>query len=434
MSDDTGRWGKGKFLSALRFILFLIALDAFFISIHLLSAFKGLSSQWGQNLAVELAHNPFLGLMVGVLVTSVAQSSSATTSMVVALAAGGMFGSDMGDAVRITVPIIMGANIGTSVTNILVSIGHIGQPAEFRRAFAAAMVHDFFNVLSVCVFLPLQIATDFLGKLATFAGSMFEAGGGIKAASPLKMLIKPQVHIIEGFFDHHIVCKTVLAFGIAYGALSLFRLMVKAIVTGRHPNRTTLALAATAAAIYALLEKFGHILASKQVALLILAGFLLFGALAAIVGQSRRLVQSRFEILFHRYIFRSKWASIITGALLTAIVQSSSVTTSIVVPLAGAGILATSQIYFYTLGANLGTTVTAILAALSTANPTAVAVSMAHLLFNIMGISVFFPLSKVPITLAEKFAEASMKRRWLPFAFVLTLFFALPLSLIMIFK
>jgi sodium-dependent phosphate cotransporter len=61
--------------------------------------------------------------------------------------------------VSTAIPVIMGANIGTSVTNTIVSMGHVGNAEEFRRAFAGATIHDMFNWLSVIVFLPLEEIT-----------------------------------------------------------------------------------------------------------------------------------------------------------------------------------------------------------------------------------------------------------------------------------
>ncbi len=86
---------------------------------------------------------------------------------------------------------------------------------------------------------------------------------------------------------------------------------------------------------------------------------------------------------------------------MTLVVQSSSVTTSLIVPLAGAGIVKLKKIFPYTLGANIGTTGTALLAALATGHPIAVTAAFAHLLFNIFGIVIFYPLRFIPIRLAE---------------------------------
>ena len=59
--------------------------------------------------------------------------------------------------VSLAIPIIMGANIGTSVTNTIVSFTQIGDRNEFRRAFAAATVHDMFNWLTVIVLFVVEI-------------------------------------------------------------------------------------------------------------------------------------------------------------------------------------------------------------------------------------------------------------------------------------
>ena len=67
--------------------------------------------------------------------------------------------------VKLAIPIVMGANIGTSVTNTIVSIGQITNKNDFRRAFAGATVHDVFNWLAVAVFLPLEIITGKTNKL-----------------------------------------------------------------------------------------------------------------------------------------------------------------------------------------------------------------------------------------------------------------------------
>ena len=70
--------------------------------------------------------------------------------------------------VTLAIPILMGANIGTSMTNTLVSLAHSGQRSELRRAFAAATVHDMFNWLCVLVMLPVEIGTGSAISLSCF--------------------------------------------------------------------------------------------------------------------------------------------------------------------------------------------------------------------------------------------------------------------------
>ena len=107
--------------------------------------------------------NPLIGLMVGILATTLMQSSSVTTSLIVGLVAA----PDNPLPIANAVPMIMGANIGTTVTNTIVSLAHMGRRDEFVRAFSIATCHDFFNFMTVAVLLPLELATGFLTKTAS---------------------------------------------------------------------------------------------------------------------------------------------------------------------------------------------------------------------------------------------------------------------------
>ena len=70
--------------------------------------------------------------------------------MVVILAGSAAFGpTNDPDVISQVIPIIMGANIGTSITSTIVSLGHIAHLSEYRKAIAAATVHDFFNIFTV---------------------------------------------------------------------------------------------------------------------------------------------------------------------------------------------------------------------------------------------------------------------------------------------
>merc|ERR550514_889487 len=68
--------------------------------------------------------------------------------------------------VKQAISLVMGANIGTSVTSTIVALAQSADKNEFRRAFAAATVHDMFNFLNVLVFLPLEAATGYLYHLS----------------------------------------------------------------------------------------------------------------------------------------------------------------------------------------------------------------------------------------------------------------------------
>lgn len=359
-------------LAALAVLLYL-----FFLSIGTLeAAFKGFGSGFSKGL-FQLTSNEFVGLFIGVLATSLVQSSSTTTSITVALVASGALD------VRHAVPIIMGANIGTSVTNTLVSLGHITRPSEFRRAFAAATVHDFFNILTVILLLPVELATGYLRHVAGFLAGFISRGGGIEFTSPLKAILKPIVKAAEGGLE---------------GPLGS---------VGAH------------------------------VFLLVAGLALLFLSLLAIVKTMRTLMLARLEAFFNRVLGKAAFLGILVGMLATMAVQSSSITTSLLVPLAGAGIATLEVIFPITLGANIGTTITALLAAMAAGGEVradaALAIALAHLLFNITGILLIYPIPRIrriPLTLARRLAEHSCRARRYAFIYVVTVFFIVPLVMI----
>ena len=126
-----------------RALLIVLFLYIFLLSIGMMgAAFKGFGKGFAEVL-LNTTNNSFVGLFIGILATSLVQSSSTTTSIVVGMVASGVL--TLGNAV----PIIMGANIGTTVTNTLVSLGHVTRREEFKRAIAGATVHDFFNIICV---------------------------------------------------------------------------------------------------------------------------------------------------------------------------------------------------------------------------------------------------------------------------------------------
>jgi sodium-dependent phosphate cotransporter len=354
-----------------RLLTLLLLLYGFLVSIGMLGkAFKMFSGGFVDGL-IESASNPLLGLFVGVLATTLVQSSSTTTSLVVALVGSG------GMPIDTAIPIVMGANIGTSVTNTLVSLGHIGRGGEFERAFAASTVHDFFNIMAVMVLFPLQMATNFLGTLSSQLANLFAEVGGMTFASPLKAVTGPAVKAVAQLLDGH------------------------------------------------------------PWTLLILALVIMFASLRYLVVALKSIVLGRVEAFFDQTLFANAGRAMLFGLLITVLVQSSSITTSLAVPLAGAGILTLIQIFPYTLGTNIGTTITAILAALAVGEISAVTVAFAHLLFNICGIALIWPIPairRIPLRLAGSFAAIAANHRWIAIAYILVCFYAVPFAAILLLR
>ncbi len=297
---------------------------------------------------IQMTSHPLMGLLIGIFATSLIQSSSTTTSIVVGLVAGGAL--TLGNAI----PIIMGANIGTTITNSLVSLGHISNRVEFRRAFSAGIVHDFFNIMAVLLFFPIEVKYHIIQKSAVFLEREFAGMGGVKLFNPLKAVTDPIIHTLDRVF----------------GAIPFY-----------------------------------------EVFLLIVSLALIFLSLAALIRMIRKLVVNKLETAINDYLFKNDFLGLTLGLLLTLIVQSSSVTTSLIIPLAGAGVLSLKKIFPYTLGANVGTTGTAILASLATQNEVAITVAFSHLCFNLFGIAVFYPLKFLPIGLAEWVGKMATKSK-----------------------
>lgn len=347
----------------------------FLVSVKIIgSGFKMASRSFTEGL-IQHAENPLVGVFVGVLVTSLLQSSSATTSMLVGLVATGLM------PVRVAIPVVMGANIGTTVTNTLVAMGHVTRPMEFRRAIACSTMHDFFNMLSVALFLPLEMSTHFLERTAGFVARRFDSLTHVSApTSPLSVAMKPFVGCVKA------VCV-------------------------RLPGYWAVA------------------------AMAVIGGVLLFVSLWLLTRVLKSLLLGKVEGVLGKYLDRHGPVGILIGAGTTAAVQSSSITTSFFVPLAAAGVLKPKQIYPLVLGANLGTTVTALLAALGAGGLAGLTLAATHLLFNVCGLLVFYPFPRlrIPIRLAMWFARLAVRRKLLAIGYIVVVFYVVPLVLIFLF-
>lgn len=319
--------------------------------------------------------NPFVALMVGILSTTLVQSSSVTTSMVVGLVAAPENPLPLTNAV----PMIMGANIGTTATNTIVSIAHMGRPSEFRRAFSVATCHDFFNFLSVLVLLPLEMATGVLAKTASALADHLRVMGGTTYDSPISTALE--------------------------GAIVPLRLLAEALFNSPHAQGTMLVLA---------------------------SGALIFGSLMLIVRVLHSRLVSRAERLMEVALGRSAVIAMAFGCLITAMVQSSSITTSLLVPLAGVGLITLEKAFPVTIGANLGTTMTALMASLAVSGPNAQAgieIAMAHLGFNLAGTLLIYPwppVRNLVLGAVKRFAELATRSKLLAIAYLLVLFYGLP--------
>ena len=160
MSSET----RSKIVKA---IIVILTIYLFLLSIKLLGHSFKLFGRGFAEAMIQMTSNPVAGLIIGIVATSLIQSSSTTTSIVVGLVAGGAL------SLYNAIPIIMGANIGTTITNTLVSMGHITNRVEFRRAFSASIVHDFFNICVVIVLFPVELRFHIIAKTAITMQNLF---------------------------------------------------------------------------------------------------------------------------------------------------------------------------------------------------------------------------------------------------------------------
>ncbi|CAM2762478.1 Na/Pi cotransporter family protein [Hathewaya histolytica] len=235
----------------------------------------GLQNATGEKLKSifeKITSNPIKGVVTGALVTAIIQSSSATTVMVV-----GFVNAQLMNLYQATA-VIMGANIGTTITAQIVT-------------------------LDIEAFIPIFIGVGTLIVLFTEASKGRELG------------------------------NIVLGFGILFLGMNLMK-------TSMEPLQQS--------------ELFREILVK-------LDGNVFLGILA--------------------------------GLAITAIIQSSSATTGILISLAGTGVLKITMVIPILFGCNIGTCVTALLSSIGTSK-TAKKAAVIHLLFNLLGTIIFIPLFK----------------------------------------
>ena len=373
-----GSPSQSTIISIVQWISIAVLVYLLISSVGMIGAgFKGATKGQATEL-FQFATNPFMGLIIGILATAMIQSSSTVTSIIVGLVAGGL-------PVETAVPMIMGANIGTTITNTIVSLGHVRKKKEFRRAFASATVHDFFNVMAVAIFLPIEIIFHPLSKLGGFFANMFVGGENmsVKGLNFVKPATKP---VIEMFTE---ISRMISESGI-------------------------------------------------YIVLIILGIMTIFFAITVIGKLLKKLMVGRAKIIMHNAIGKGPLTGLFSGAVITVLVQSSSTTTSLMVPLAGSGVFRLKQIYPFTLGATIGTTITALLAATAISGETAVLalqIALVHLFYNSAAVVFIYGiknLRKIPIRGAIWLSRIAADNKVVALLYIIGVFFALPAALIFI--
>jgi len=353
-----------------RISLALVVLFLFLVALELItSASRNLGADFTNGI-IHLTANPVVSLFIGLLATAIIQSSSTLTSSLVAMVAANII------SLESAVPMVLGANIGTSVTSMMVALGHLGTPKAFRRGFMTASSHVIFNVLSAILFFPLEMQWHILSGSSQYLASHLDNWGAIgigwfafydAMVSPVALLLQSVVAtqpvIFLGF-------SLVMLFMCIYTLAAIFKQMVLDSRSGKW--------------------------------------------VSSALGNS----------LF----------SLLSGAGITAAIHSSSVTTSVAVMLAATKKIAPKKLFPFILGANVGTTVTALMAAIGRSEA-ALAIALCHAIFNVLGVLIFYPfetIRNIPLTLARWSANLCYKNLAFAFGYLITIFFALPFLVIFI--
>ncbi|XP_056143795.1 sodium-dependent phosphate transport protein 2A-like [Lampris incognitus] len=442
------------FVNFLKIPLLLVLIFLFVCSLDILSsAFQLVGGKVAGDIFQDSAvlSNPVAGLVVGILVTVLVQSSSTSTSIVVSMVASGLL------EVRSAVPIIMGSNIGTSVTNTIVAMMQAGERMEFKRAFAGATIHDCFNWLSVLVLLPVEVVTGLLTRLAHLVVTSFSLQSGDDAPELLKVITEPVTKLIIQ------LDKSVIT-GIAMGHegmrnRSLVKEWCQSSVNVSMSGTVNCSSSRPCWGVSDMIwtkenltaevnfQRCRHPFASSQLSDLAVGLILLAGSLAVLCtclvllvkllnsllkGHVAKVIQTVINTdLPYPFGWLAGYLAMIVGAGMTFIVQSSSVFTSALTPLIGIGVITLERAYPLTLGSNIGTTTTALLAALASPGDklaAAIQIALCHFFFNIFGILLWYPLPvmRLPVKMARGLGERTAKYRWFAVLYLLVCFLLFP--------
>ncbi len=319
---------------------------------------------------VKATSNPFAGLFIGMLATAMMQSSSTTTAIAVTMVISGSL------TLENSVPIVMGANIGTTITSLLVSLGFVNKKKEFKRAISAGSFHFFFNVLTVIVLFPLEYYYRFLSSLSQDVTGILISPTQGRTENGLPFTFSPLVwvsdHVVVWISNE--VISIVISLVLLLSSILLFRKLISDLLKAKSPEK------------------------------------------------------------FSRFFFVNRLKSFFWGLLTTAAIRSSTITTSVVVPIVAKKITTLQRAAPFIMGANVGTTITVFIAALLASNsPEGLKLAMVHFLFNAIGVLLFFPipyLLTIPLYCAQLLGSVTQKNRFAGFAFILVMFFILPFALI----
>lgn len=376
LSQNDAFYQKAGLMARLLLFVFLVYL--FLVAVKLFGTAATVYTSYDSDILETLASqlkNPFTGLCLGIILTALMQSSSATTSLAVAMVATGVI------PLEGAIPIAMGSNIGAALPCTIVSLTHIGgERRTFTRAFSASLILDSFNILTVLICFTLEMCFGYLSKTATFLASLIpaSAAGGSTGPNPISYAIDAPAKCIRD------LC-----------------------LLGLSPTVTMFLMAVCGLIV-------------------------MIFSLVYITKNMKALMADKIEVWLNRALSKNGYIGLLVGIMVTMIIQSSGITTSLLVPLVAAGILSIQTIYPIVIGAKVGTTITAILAATafldSPTGQLGLALALAHSLFNITGVILFYPIPQMrwPVFMTQRLRVILTRNRLYVLGWIALLYFILP--------
>jgi sodium-dependent phosphate cotransporter len=353
-----------------RVVFIILSLMLFLFALNLMVASLSDYASSFEESILSYALDPFIGLFIGLLFTAIIQSSSTTSTMVVAMVATGTI--SIGEAI----PIIMGANIGTTLTSTIVALGFISDKRAFRKAVSAGVIHDFYNIILVLILFPLEFYYSFLSRLSIRINELIVGESVFNSGNEMRKMMDFGVsEQIVGLINNNVI-SLILCFVLLFVSIKLLTNVIKKTVIGDSKNR------------------------------------------------------------LRSFVFNKPFKSFGWGVLITSAIQSSSVSTSLLVPLVATEKIRLKNAFPFIIGANLGTTITALIAA-SFNSEIAMSIALAHLIFNLFGAILFMSTSFLRsafVSFIKKFSIVLTRKRVVGLAYIVITFFLLPFLLISIHK
>ncbi|CAF1374276.1 unnamed protein product [Rotaria sp. Silwood1] len=329
------------------------------------------------------------------------------------------------------------ANIGTSITNTLVAFSQIGNRNEFSRSFSSGILMDVFNYLTTLVLLPIEIFIDRITTISDIfhrGGYLARVSGAIAAMIPekqgmniqlLKVITKPLTKLIIQIDKTILMSNTTKQ---TVGKIYCYNETIKCKYLFRS-----------------MIENFGDNIVGIILficSLLILIGILLFMVKllkSIIIGVIDDTLKKILHIQSHGWKeYLLGYVFVIIGIIGAILVQSSSIFCSILTPLVGLEVLSLERNYELTIGANIGTTITALLASLTQTGlffRQSIQIALTHFLFNVSGCILWYILPyfrRIPIYLSRQIGEIVSEYRWFALIYITLIFFLFPLILLIL--